>query len=134
MSFVKNIYNALSSWCVRKRQVERFSSNEKAPKMLQMVVRVANLVGVAGPPEYRYRFVVVFAFFVVMIVVPKVAFGYPDVGSLITGMAELVFQINNCGGMLILYVLNDDFVEVRDRFQLFVDNGEMKHDLLISMN
>uniref|UniRef100_A0A182FZL9 Uncharacterized protein n=2 Tax=Anopheles albimanus TaxID=7167 RepID=A0A182FZL9_ANOAL len=90
--------------------------------MLQMVVRVANLVGVAGPPEYRYRFVVVFAFFVVMIVVPKVAFGYPDVGSLITGMAELVFQINNCGGMLILYVLNDDFVEVRDRFQLFVDN------------
>ncbi|XP_049536342.1 putative odorant receptor 19b [Anopheles darlingi] len=37
----------------------------------------------------------------IMIVVPKVAFGYPDVGSLITGMAELVFQINNCVGMLI---------------------------------
>uniref|UniRef100_A0A182F7I6 Uncharacterized protein n=1 Tax=Anopheles albimanus TaxID=7167 RepID=A0A182F7I6_ANOAL len=87
-----------------------------------MVLRLANLSGVDETPEHRYRFVIMFIFFVIVILVPKVVFGFPDVESSIIGLAELVFEVNNFVGMLIMFGQSQRFSVLKERLQQFADD------------
>uniref|UniRef100_A0A182QBF9 Uncharacterized protein n=1 Tax=Anopheles farauti TaxID=69004 RepID=A0A182QBF9_9DIPT len=93
----------------------RFFRIEKPPGVPHIALKLLKFVGVSEVKAERYRYAPMFVAFLIIIALPKIAFGYPDFETSIIGLAELFFQTNRFVGVLLLVLYHDTlFTLIRD--------------------
>ncbi|XP_049294270.1 odorant receptor 30a-like [Anopheles funestus] len=96
--------------------------DEKA--VLPFLLRIQSIAGLWGDRSQRYRFYLIFAYFIVMVVMPKVLFGYPDLEIAVRGTAELMFESNAFFGMLMFSFQRDNYEKLVHQLQNLATIGE----------
>ncbi|ETN66660.1 putative odorant receptor [Anopheles darlingi] len=84
--------------------------------VMPLLLRLQRFVGLWGDRQYRYKFRLAFASFCILVVIPKLAFGYPDLDTTIRGTAELIFEWNVLFGMLLFSFELDVYDEMVNLF------------------
>ncbi|XP_053670127.1 odorant receptor 49b-like [Anopheles nili] len=84
--------------------------------VMPLLLRLQRFVGLWGERRYRYKFQLAFASFCLLVVIPKLAFGYPDLETTVRGTAELIFEWNVLFGMLLFSLKLDIYDELVHRY------------------
>nr|XP_049464997.1 odorant receptor 49b-like isoform X1 [Anopheles coluzzii] len=85
--------------------------------VMPLLLRLQRFVGLWGERRYRYKFRLAFLSFCLLVVIPKVAFGYPDLETMVRGTAELIFEWNVLFGMLLFSLKLDDYDDLVYRYK-----------------
>ncbi|XP_035784205.1 odorant receptor 49b-like [Anopheles albimanus] len=100
--------------------------------VMPLLLRLQRFVGLWGDRRYRYKFRLAFASFCILVVIPKVAFGYPDLDTTIRGTAELIFEWNVLFGMLLFSFKLDVYDEMVNLFMELANlvfSGQVRSEL-----
>uniref|UniRef100_A0A182J3U7 Uncharacterized protein n=1 Tax=Anopheles atroparvus TaxID=41427 RepID=A0A182J3U7_ANOAO len=87
--------------------------------VLPLLRKLQTIPGLWGGRQYRFKFHLAFASFCILIVIPKLAFGYPDLETAVRGTAELIFEWNVLFGMLMFALKLDDYENLVSRYMDF---------------
>ncbi|XP_058053896.1 odorant receptor 63a-like [Anopheles bellator] len=85
--------------------------------VMPLLLRLQGFAGLWGERRYRYKFRLAFASFCILVVIPKLAFGYPDLDTTIRGTAELIFEWNVLFGVLLFSFNFDVYNDLVQRFK-----------------
>ncbi|XP_035899159.1 uncharacterized protein LOC118506317 [Anopheles stephensi] len=96
--------------------------DEKA--VMPFLLRIQTIAGLWGDRSQRYRFYLIFSYFCLMVVLPKVLFGYPDLEIAVRGTAELMFESNAFFGMLMFSFQRDNYEKLVHQLQDLAALGE----------
>ncbi|KFB47530.1 putative odorant receptor Or5 [Anopheles sinensis] len=84
--------------------------------VMPLLLKLQRFVGLWGERQYRYKFRLAFTSFCILVVIPKLAFGYPDLETTVRGTAELIFEWNVLFGMLLFSLKLDDYDQLVYRY------------------
>ncbi|XP_052861557.1 putative odorant receptor 92a [Anopheles cruzii] len=85
--------------------------------VMPFLLRIQTLAGLWGDRSQRFRFYLIFTYFVLMVVLPKLLFGYPDLEIAVRGTAELMFESNAFFGMLMFSFQRDNYERLVHQLQ-----------------
>uniref|UniRef100_A0A1Y9HAW6 Uncharacterized protein n=1 Tax=Anopheles farauti TaxID=69004 RepID=A0A1Y9HAW6_9DIPT len=85
--------------------------------VMPLLLWFQGFVGLWGERRYRYKFRLIFLSFCLLVVIPKLAFGYPDLETTVRGTAELIFEWNVLFGVLLFSMKLDDYDELVHRYR-----------------
>ncbi|XP_035784204.1 odorant receptor 4-like [Anopheles albimanus] len=85
--------------------------------VMPFLLRIQTLAGLWGDRSQRFRFYLIFAYFCLLVVIPKVLFGYPDLEIAVRGTAELMFESNAFFGMLMFSFQRDNYERLVHQLQ-----------------
>ncbi|XP_053668934.1 odorant receptor 49b-like [Anopheles marshallii] len=84
--------------------------------VMPLLLRLQRFVGLWGERRFRYKFRLAFLSFCLLVVIPKLAFGYPDLETTVRGTAELIFEWNVLFGMLLFSLKLDNYDDLVYRY------------------
>ncbi|XP_049539534.1 odorant receptor Or2-like [Anopheles darlingi] len=85
--------------------------------VMPFLLRIQTLAGLWGDRSQRFRFYLIFSYFCLLVVLPKVLFGYPDLEIAVRGTAELMFESNAFFGMLMFSFQRDNYERMVHQLQ-----------------
>uniref|UniRef100_A0A182PZ53 Uncharacterized protein n=1 Tax=Anopheles epiroticus TaxID=199890 RepID=A0A182PZ53_9DIPT len=82
----------------------KFLRQEQPAGVPHIAIKLLKVFGITDRPEERFRILPVMLTYVLIIVVPKSFYGYPNFELGIIGIAELFFQTNTFVGIFLLFL------------------------------